>query len=60
MRSVWGACFRKDQAALSVPFPSVSPSPTPSLPRTVGLDTGGRAGEGGSMCEAGVCLQLTY
>lgn len=41
-------------------FPSVSPSPTPSLPRTVGLDTGGHAGEGGSMCEAGVRLQVTY
>ena len=45
MMSVWGACFWKDQAALSMPFPSVSASPTPSLPRTVGLDTGGHAGE---------------
>lgn len=45
MMSVWGACFWKDQAALSVPFPSVSPSRTPSLSRTVGLDTGGHAGE---------------
>lgn len=65
MVSVWGACFWKDQAALSVPFPSVSPSPIPSLPfpslpRTVGLDTGGHAGEARAMCEARVHLQLTY
>lgn len=60
MMSVGGACFQKDQAALSVPFPSESPSPTPSLRRMVGLDTGGHAGEGGSICEAGVRLQLTY